>query len=246
MTETRCNLNLPAHIAIIMDGNGRWAQQRHLPRAAGHQSGVRTLRKIIEHSVALGLPCLTVYAFSSENWRRPENEVSLLMDLFMTSLREEVEDLHANGVSLKFIGNREDFPGKLIQAMNEAESKTGGNTKMILNIAADYGGRWDITRACQLIAQEVSAGELSPGEVNEDHVAGKLCLAGLPEPDLFIRTGGESRISNYLLWQLAYTELYFTDVLWPDFTTGELDKAIAWFNQRQRRFGQTSEQVASA
>lgn len=236
----------PRHIAIIMDGNGRWANKKHLPRAAGHKAGVKTLRRIVEHSIECELECLTVYAFSSENWQRPENEVSFLMELFMSSLDEQVKDLHENNVILKFIGNRAAFPARLQTAIENAEELTASNSGLNLNIAANYGGRWDIVSACRDICRLVSEGKLDIDSINEELFSGHISLKNLPEPDLFIRTGGESRISNYLLWQLAYTELYFTDVLWPDFREEEFNRAVSWFSDRQRRFGKTPEQMRSA
>lgn len=233
----------PNHIAIIMDGNGRWAKNRNLPRVAGHRAGVKTLRKLIEHSVRIKLNTLTAYAFSRENWQRPEKEVDLLMDLFMTALQSEVKDLHENNVRLKFIGDRTAFGDKLQETIANSESLTSSNSGLSLNIAANYSGRWDITQAIQSIANEILSDKLKVEDINESLVSDRLCLAESEEPDLFIRTGGEQRISNYFLWQLAYTELYFTDVLWPDFNSEELDKAIDWFANRQRRFGKTSEQI---
>lgn len=214
-----------------------------MPRAAGHKAGVKTLRKIVEHCIDCSLQTLTVFAFSSENWRRPENEVSFLMELFMTSLEEEVRELHANGVRLKFIGERDAFPARLRAAMDRSEALTAANSGLTLIIAANYGGRWDITSACRTLAEQAVNGTISPSDIDEELFQKHACLSGEPEPDLFIRTGGESRLSNYLLWQIAYTELYFTEVLWPDFDTGEFDKAIGWYAERQRRFGRTSEQV---
>ena len=234
---------LPGHIAIIMDGNGRWAKNRHLPRTAGHKSGVKTLRRIVEHAIIRNIGILTVYAFSSENWSRPQEEVRLLMELFMSALKEEVRDLHENGVSLRFIGNLEAFPGKLQSAMSDAQSTTASNDRMILNVAANYGGRWDIVNACRKISAMAGEGRLKFDEIDEDLFNGYLSLSGLPPPDLFIRTGGEKRISNYLLWQLAYTELYFTGTLWPDFDAEHLDEAVTWYSNRQRRYGRTSEQL---
>ena len=234
------------HITIIMDGNGRWARQRHLPRVAGHKAGVKALRKIVELCISKQLQTLTAFAFSSENWRRPKTEVALLLELFMTALDEQVQDLHANAVRLKFIGAREAFPQKLRNTMNTAETLTSNNKGLTLNIAANYGGRWDITRACRTLAEQVQTGVITHTDINEDLLRRYVCLGDEPEPDLFIRTGGESRISNYLLWQLAYTELYFTDVLWPDFDIAEFERAVAWYADRQRRFGRTPDQVESA
>ncbi|MEJ2761280.1 MAG: isoprenyl transferase [Gammaproteobacteria bacterium] len=243
MIESEKKPNLPQHIAIIMDGNGRWAAQRGLPRAAGHKAGVKTLRRVVEDCAQRGIGYLTVFAFSSENWQRPRQEVQLLLDLFISSLEEQVDDLHAHGVRLVFIGERSAFPSKLQDAIARSEAKTAGNTGLALNVAANYGGRWDITRACREILAEVLDGRLPPETVDEDVFARHLNLAGLPEPDLFIRTGGERRISNYLLWQLAYSELYFCDALWPDFTPAVLEAALAWYAGRQRRFGRIEEQL---
>jgi undecaprenyl diphosphate synthase len=229
-----------------MDGNGRWASRRKLPRAAGHKAGVKALRRIVEHCAQCRVEVLTVFAFSSENWRRPRQEVQLLLDLFISSLEEQVDDLHEHGVRLCFIGARASFPEKLKSSITTAERKTAGNSGLQLNVAADYGGRWDIIRACRQIADEVLAGKLKPEAIDEAIFAKHLCLAGLPDPDLFIRTGGEQRISNYLLWQCAYSELYFTEVLWPDFTPQVLDEALDWYTGRQRRFGRTGEQISLA
>lgn len=233
----------PKHIAIIMDGNGRWAKNKNQPRVAGHRAGVKTLRNLIEYAVRIKLDAMTVYAFSRENWQRPEKEVTLLMDLFMTALNSEVKDLHENNVCLTFIGDKADFSEKLQKTIKQSEDLTRDNFGLRLNIAANYSGRWDITQAVQSIGSDIVAGKLNNKQLNESLISEKLCLANIEEPDLFIRTGGEQRISNYFLWQLAYTELYFTDVLWPDFSPSELDKAINWFNNRQRRFGKTSEQI---
>lgn len=234
---------IPQHVAIIMDGNGRWALQRSLPRGSGHKAGVTTLREIVQHCIRRNIGILTVFAFSSENWLRPRHEVDLLMDLFMTSLRSEVDDLHKNNVSLSFIGDRDGFSDKLQKLISLSESKTQKNRGLKLVIAANYGGRWDITRACRQIAEAVHQGQLQTSAIDENLVQSWLSLANLPEPDLFIRTGGEQRISNYLLWHCAYTELYFTDLLWPDFTTAAFDKALEWFEGRQRRFGRIDEQI---
>ncbi|MFQ5660610.1 MAG: polyprenyl diphosphate synthase [Gammaproteobacteria bacterium] len=237
---------LPEHVAVIMDGNGRWATDHHLPRAAGHKAGVKALRGTVEQCVAKDIDTLTVYAFSSENWRRPEKEVDLLMELFMISLQEEVKDLHRNNVLLQFIGERSAFPEKLQTAVAQAESLTEGNTGLNLFVAASYGGRWDIITACRKILDKIESGDISRNDLDEALMRRCLCLGESPEPDLFIRTGGEQRISNFLLWQLAYTELYFTDVLWPDFGARQFEEALAWFSTRQRRFGRTSEQIKRA
>lgn len=230
--------HIPAHIAIIMDGNGRWAKQRGLPRIAGHRAGLKTLRKLIEHAVERELNAVTVFAFSKENWQRPKQEVSMLMELFMTTLQSEVAELHKNNVRLRLVGEREAFAAKLQEAMSSAETLTASNTGLQLNVAINYSGRWDIIQACQAVIRANPTSELS-----ETAISQHLSLADLPEPELFIRTGGEKRISNYLLWQLAYTELFFTDSLWPDFGPVQLDEAIDWFASRERRFGKISEQI---
>ncbi len=237
---------LPRHVAIIMDGNGRWANQRQLPRIAGHRAGVENVRVIVQRCAELGVGALTLFAFSSENWRRPPTEVSLLMELFSVALEQEVEKLSENGVSLQVIGDRTQFPRKLQRRIEHAEESTSGNSALTLVIAANYGGRWDMTQATRKIAAAVAAGELAVDDIDESTIAANLCLRNLPEPDLFIRSGGEQRISNYLLWQLAYTELYFTDCLWPDFDVAEFDRALASYGSRQRRFGMTGDQVEVA
>jgi len=241
--DTESNHSKPKHIAIIMDGNGRWAKKRNLPRVAGHRAGVKTLRKLIEHAVRIKLDVLTVYAFSRENWQRPEKEVGLLMDLFMSALQSEVNDLHENNVQLNFIGDKSAFSDKLQKAIKESESLTASNSGLCLNVAANYSGRWDITQALQSLSNDVLAEEVNVEKIDEALISSKLAMADHVDPDLFVRTGGEQRISNYLLWQLAYTELYFTDVLWPEFSPEELDSAIDWYSSRQRRFGKTSEQI---
>lgn len=234
---------IPAHIAIIMDGNGRWARTRGLLRTAGHKAGLDTAREIIEHCAVRGVGALTLFTFSSENWRRPESEVSRLMELFLGALGKDVRELHKNGIRVRFIGNRTAFSNKLQQGMAEGETLTAGNRRMLLNVAVGYGGRWDIVEAARRFTLEVAAGNADPGDLNERRLAEALALGGGPDPDLFIRTGGERRISNFLLWNLAYTELYFTDLLWPDFRKEALDEALEWFGARQRRFGMTPEQV---
>ncbi len=234
---------LPRHVAIIMDGNGRWARQRKSPRFAGHRAGVEAVRGVVEACGEKGVEVLTLFAFSSENWRRPKKEVGLLMELFLTALRREVGKLASNNVRLRIVGDRNAFDPKLQDHIRAAEERTAGNDGLTLVIAANYGGRWDITAAARAVARRVAAGELAPEAISEEHVRAELCLADLPEPDLFIRTGGEQRISNFLLWQLAYTELYFTPVLWPDFGPEEFEKALTSFACRQRRFGRTGEQV---
>ena len=233
----------PRHIAIIMDGNGRWARKRGLPRHAGHKAGLTSARRVIEHCAARGVEALTLFTFSSENWQRPEGEVSRLMELFLGALGKDVRELHGNGIRVCFIGDRSSFSVKLQQGMDEGEALTAGNRKMTLNVAVGYGGRWDIVRAARSFAAAVARGEKCPEELDEQTLAAGLALASQPDPDLFIRTGGEQRISNFLLWNLAYSELYFSDLLWPDFDTQALDAAFAWFATRQRRFGLTQEQV---
>jgi undecaprenyl diphosphate synthase len=237
---------VPAHVAIIMDGNGRWAKQRHLPRIAGHRAGVEAVRAIVEACAVRGVRVLTLFAFSSENWRRPESEVSLLMELLLTSLQREVARLHENKVRLMFIGERSAFNAKLVDMMSHAEKLTAANAGLTLVIALNYGGRWDVTQAVQQLARRVEAGELKADAIDAEMIESCLCLRGLPEPDLFIRTGGEQRISNFLLWHLSYTELYFTATLWPDFDARAFDDALASFAGRQRRFGRTGDQVEQA
>ncbi|SMF96899.1 undecaprenyl diphosphate synthase [Methylomagnum ishizawai] len=234
---------LPRHVAIIMDGNGRWAKQRFLPRTAGHRAGVGAVRKTVEYCLAKGIEALTLFAFSSENWRRPVQEVSLLMELFIATLEREAQKLHENGVRLRVIGEREAFAPALQDKIAASEALTQGNQRLNLNIAANYGGRWDIVQAARRLAELAGRGAMRAAEIDETAFAAHLALAELPEPDLFIRTGGERRISNFLLWQLAYTELYFTPVLWPDFDEKVLDLALEDYAGRQRRFGYTGEQV---
>ncbi len=233
---------MPRHIAIIMDGNGRWARKRMLPRVAGHKRGVESVRGAVRACIERGVEHLTLFAFSSENWRRPMAEVDTLMELFVIALEREVGKLHQNGVRLRIVGDLERFGPRLNQLIADGEALTRGNSRLTLNIAANYGGRWDILQAVNRLLAERGAG----APVTEADLADRLCLAGTPEPDLFIRTGGEQRISNFLLWQLAYTELYFTDTLWPDFDTAALDAAIDSYRRRERRFGRTSEQVTEA
>jgi len=238
--------NLPKHIAIIMDGNGRWAKQRGLPRIAGHRAGVKALQNIVNFSATKGIDILTVYAFSSENWKRPRTEVSMLMELFNTSLRQRFRDLHDNNVRLRFIGDLSLFPARLQKSMADAEDLTTNNTGLELVIAVNYGGRWDITNAFKVLNKKISDKSISIEDINETLIGESMCLSDLPEPDLFIRTGGEMRISNYFLWQLAYTELYFNDCLWPDFGTESIQTALKWYAGRERRFGRTSEQIEHA
>lgn len=239
-------MSLPRHIAVIMDGNGRWAKQRGLPRVAGHRKGVERVRELVRACGDLGISHLTVFAFSSENWRRPELEVKLLMDLFSLALDREVEKLHANNIRFRVIGDVSGFGSALGDKIRRAEALTAGNGALVLTVAANYGGRWDIARACAQLARQAAEGKIDPEAIAPDTLEPYLSLYGTPEPDLFIRTGGEQRISNFLLWQLAYTEMYFTPALWPDFDRAQLDAALTSYAARQRRFGRTGEQVESA
>jgi len=231
--------DVPQHLAIIMDGNGRWAKRRLMPRVAGHRKGVEALRGVIRACSERGVSHLTVFAFSSENWRRPQEEITLLMELFLRALEKEVARLHKNGIRFRVIGDLSGFSGRIQTLIRDAEALTCNNTHLVFTVAANYGGRWDIVQA----VKKLMAAGVAVEEMNETVLAQQLSMAGMPEPDLFIRTGGEQRISNFLLWQLAYTELYFTDTLWPDFDAAALDAAIASFRTRERRFGRTSEQV---
>ncbi|HZW24843.1 MAG TPA: isoprenyl transferase [Gallionella sp.] len=231
---------VPRHIAVIMDGNGRWAKQRFMPRVMGHQRGVESLREVVKACRDLGVEYLTVFAFSSENWRRPADEVSFLMSLFLKVLEREAVKMHKNNIRLKIIGDRGHFDDKLRQTMLDAEQLTASNTGLTLTIAANYGGRWDMMNAVQSMLKEHP--QLAQGFAEED-LAPYMSMSDAPEPDLFIRTGGEQRISNFMLWQLAYTELYFTDVLWPEFGRKELETAISSYQKRERRFGRTSDQL---
>jgi undecaprenyl diphosphate synthase len=230
---------VPRHIAIIMDGNGRWATRRFMPRVAGHAKGVERVRDVVEKCVERGVEYLTLFAFSSENWRRPAEEVSVLMRLFMTALEREVTKMHVNSIRLKVVGDLSRFDPKLQQMIASAERRTAGNSRLTVNVCANYGGRWDVMQA---VGKMVAA---NPGatEFSEEQLAPHLALAFAPEPDLFIRTGGEQRISNFMLWQLAYTEMYFTETYWPDFDGAALDEAIVSYQQRERRFGRTSAQL---
>lgn len=232
--------DIPQHIAIIMDGNGRWAKKRYLPRVAGHKQGVETVRQITRACRERGVGYLTLFAFSSENWRRPPEEVSTLRQLFMGALEQEAERLHQNKVRLKIIGDLAPFGARVVELARRAEEMTFDNTGLTLTIAANYGGRWDLMQALEKLVRK---GLPPEGGYTEAELAAHLALNYAPEPDLFVRTGGEQRISNFLLWQLAYTELYFTQTLWPDFNDAALDAAIAWYQRRERRFGRTSEQL---
>lgn len=237
---------VPRHVAVVMDGNGRWAEQRSLPRAAGHRAGARAVRTTIEQSVRHGVASLTLFAFSSENWRRPPDEIGVLMQLFLESLDREVAELEANGVRVRFIGDRSRLAPALVERMAAAEELTRDRKRLDLVVAVAYGGRWDLAQAARRLAQEAATGQLDAASIDEATFADRLATAGREEPDLFIRTGGERRISNFLLWDLAYTELWFTDTLWPDFDAAAFDAALAYFAGRQRRFGRTSAQVGNA
>tara|TARA_R110000868_G_scaffold84822_6_gene238982 strand:- start:59027 stop:59770 length:744 start_codon:yes stop_codon:yes gene_type:complete len=240
------NSALPQHIAIVMDGNGRWAKKRLLPRKAGHRAGAKTVRHLIELCAQKkSIKALTLFAFSSENWQRPDEEVETLMALFMENLQKELPTLKKNHIRLSVIGERKRFSESLLQQIHTVEQETVENTGLRLNLAVSYGGRWDIVQAVKQVAEQVKAGSLAIENIDESLFSKHLTLADLPEPDLFIRSSGEQRISNFLLWQMAYAELYFTDVLWPDFNDAEFDKALAYFAKRERRFGKTSEQIGA-
>ena len=232
---------VPRHVAIIMDGNGRWAKKRFLPRVGGHRRGVETVREVVKACGERGIEYLTLFAFSSENWRRPAEEVKVLMQLFLRALEQEVEKLHANGIRFRVVGDLSPFDTRIVELIRAGEDLTRDNKRLTLTVAANYGGRWDILQAAERCRREDPA-----APVTEDRLARFLSMSHAPEPDLFIRTGGEQRVSNFLLWQLAYTELYFTDALWPDFGAQALDEAIASYQRRERRFGRTSEQLAAA
>ncbi len=234
---------VPRHVAIIMDGNGRWATNHGRPRFAGHRAGVKAARTIVEVCAEAGVEVLTLFAFSSENWSRPAKEVNALMRLFVEVLQREVDALHENGIRLKFIGDRQQLPTILQKRMQDAEAKTAANTGMSLILAVAFGGRWDITQALQRIAEKVKSGDLDVSEVDESVIARHMSLSGCDEPDLLIRTGGERRVSNFLLWDFAYTEIFFTDTLWPDFMVEKLEEAFEFFGQRERRFGRVDGQM---
>ncbi|WP_434077741.1 polyprenyl diphosphate synthase [Pseudomonas aeruginosa] len=243
MEKTRKDVCVPRHVAIIMDGNNRWAKKRLLPGVAGHKAGVDAVRAVIEVCAEAGVEVLTLFAFSSENWQRPADEVSALMELFLVALRREVRKLDENGIRLRIIGDRARFHPELQAAMREAEAATASNTRFLLQVAANYGGQWDIVQAAQRLAREVQGGHLAADDISAELLQGCLVTGDQPLPDLCIRTGGEHRISNFLLWQLAYAELYFSDLFWPDFKHAAMRAALADFSKRQRRFGKTSEQV---
>ena len=233
----------PTHVAIIMDGNGRWASRHGKPRHSGHRAGVKAAREVVEACAESDVKVLTLFAFSSENWKRPPAEVDALMRLFVEVLQREVDTLHENGIQLRFIGNRESLPTILRKRMADAEARTAGNLRMTLVLAVAYGGQWDMVQAMRRIGQKVRSGDLDPADIDEALIDRHRALAGLPSPDLLIRTGGEQRVSNFLLWDLAYTELCFTDTLWPDFGTDQMVAALGFFSQRQRRFGRTGDQL---
>lgn len=234
---------VPRHVAVIMDGNGRWARRRAMPRQAGHRAGVKAARRIVESCGRAGVEVLTLFAFSSENWKRPPSEVGALMRLFLEGLEREIDDLHGNRVRVRFIGDRSGLAADLVRRMEEAEALTRQNDGLVLVIAVAYGGRWDLFQAARSLAEEAAAGTLDAAVISETDLASRLALADFPDPDLLIRTGGETRISNFLLWNLAYTELYFTPCLWPDFDDRELASALNAFAGSERRYGLTSEQL---
>ena len=236
-------IGLPRHVAVIMDGNGRWAQRRALPRHLGHRAGAKAVRATVEGCARRGVEALTIFAFSSENWQRPQEEVTRLMELFVESIDKEVDELHRNGIRVRFIGDLSRLRAGLGAKIAAAESRTAANQRMTLFIAVSYGGRWDIVEAARRLAARAVTGEIKPEAIDETMFADQLQLAGAPEPDLFIRTGGESRISNFLLWNLAYSELYFCDTLWPDFDDAALDAALLFYASRVRRFGLTDAQA---
>jgi undecaprenyl diphosphate synthase len=237
ISDSSSEESMPGHLAIIMDGNYRWAKDRLLPGAAGHRAGARKVRPVAEACADAGIQCLTLFAFSTENWRRPPREVRLLMDLMRNVLENDIEELNQRDVQLRVIGDRSRFDLDLQRRMHNAEERTSGNSRMQLNIAANYGGRWDITEAARALARDVQSGQVDADEIDEDLFAGYLSLGDMPQPDLCIRTGGDNRISNFLLWDMAYTELYFTDAYWPDFDESELSRVLSLYVERQRRFG---------
>ncbi|MDO8704636.1 MAG: polyprenyl diphosphate synthase [Sulfuricaulis sp.] len=237
---------VPQHVAVIMDGNGRWAKSRGLPRIAGHRKGVERVRDMVSACAEKGIKHLTLFAFSSENWRRPAQEVQLLKELFLSALENEIRKLHKNNVRFRVVGDIERFGEKITERIRQSELLTQNNSSLTLTIAANYGGRWDIAQACAELARRAVRGEIDPQAITEDSLVPYLSMAGTPEPDLFIRTGGEQRISNFLLWQLAYTEMYFTPVLWPDFDRTQFEQALDSYTGRQRRFGLTGDQIEAA
>ncbi len=239
-------VDVPRHLAVIMDGNGRWARKRGLPRQAGHRAGIKPVRALVETCAKQGVQVLTLFAFSSENWRRPVEEVSTLMGLFVEALQREVAELHSNNVRLRFAGDIGSLQQVLQDSIASAESLTADNDGLTLVIAVAYGGRWDLAQAARRLAEDALAGDLDPAEIDEAAVAARRALAGLPDVDLLIRTGGERRVSNFLLWDIAYAELYFTDQLWPDFGAADFDAALEFFAGRERRFGRVADQAGSS
>jgi undecaprenyl diphosphate synthase len=235
--------SMPRHVAIIMDGNGRWAKNKNKPRHSGHRAGVKAVRKSVETAAERGIEHLTLFAFSSENWSRPEDEVSSLMNLFVEALRREVEELHRNNVKLKFVGALDELSAGLKNKISQSEDRTAANTGLSLTVAIAYGGRWDIIEASKTIAGQVADGSMQIDEIDDEAFASALQMSDTPDPDLLIRTGGEQRISNFLIWNLAYSELWFTDVLWPEFDAVVFDQALAFYAGKQRRFGHTGDQV---
>ncbi len=246
MTSDSASMSLPRHLAIIMDGNGRWAQRRRRPRVIGHRAGARAVNRTIDFCLERGIAALTLFAFSNENWGRPQDEVDALMKLFLHALDREVDELQRRGVRVRFIGDRARFAPSLCERMSQAEARTRDNQALHLSIAASYGGRQDIAQAARTLAEDVASGRLRPEQIDENALSARLALADLPPPDLFIRTGGDLRISNFLLWQMAYTELWFTETLWPEFDAQVLQHALDDYARRERRFGLTSAQVADA
>lgn len=246
MSDTQLSSELlPQHIAIIMDGNGRWAKQQGKPRLYGHRVAVKAVRETISAASRLGIKAVTLFAFSSENWKRPEEEVGLLMDLFMMVLTREIKKLHKNNLKLKIVGDKSRFSTSLQKKIAEAEYLTQSNTGLVVNVAANYGGKWDITQAVKQLAISIEKKQFTSEEITEESISQYLCMSDLPDVDLMIRTSGECRISNFMLWQMAYAELYFTDLYWPEFNEQALLEAISWFINRERRFGCTSEQLQS-
>jgi len=243
---SQAQVSIPSHVCIIMDGNGRWAKKRLMPRSFGHRKGVETTRRIVELCAYAGIKHLTLFAFSSENWNRPDEEVNSLMELFMQALQKYTGELHEKGIRIRFIGNSALFSDSLQQQIDATERKTFNNSTMTLNIAANYGGRWDIANAARVLARRVQDCELAPADIDERIFSQALALGDSPDPDFFIRTGGEQRISNFLLWQLAYAEFYFTDRLWPDFDDADMRTALDEYARRQRRYGKTGEQIEAS
>jgi undecaprenyl diphosphate synthase len=237
------NQKIPQHVAIVMDGNGRWAEQRGLPRVEGHRAGIGAVKKVVEYCLHMEIPALSLFAFSSENWARPENEVGFLMQLFIHALEKEIDELHQHQVRLLFTGDRQQLSLDLQTEMIQAEKLTADNNRLLLNVAVNYSGKWDIVQATKKIASEIQRGNFSIEDVDENIFSQFLNTTHIPDPDLFIRTSGEKRISNFFLWQLAYTELYFSEVHWPDFSAEEFERALVSFSQRERRYGQISKQI---